>query len=134
MLKSFRIPLTFAAALTALAATPAAVSAQGETKVPIALSSFAFTPSTITLVHGQPYVLELTNTSSGGHNFAAPAFFAAARIAPTDRAKIGKKGVEVNSGETVAIHLTAPAAGRYKLRCTHFLHSSFGMNGEIVVS
>ena len=133
MPRSYRISLA-AAALAALVAAPAAVSAQAEQKVEVELSSFAFTPATIALAHGRPYVLELTNTSGGGHNFSAPAFFAAARIAPADRAKIGKKGIEVGGGETVAIHFTAPAAGRYKLRCTHFLHSSFGMNGEIVVT
>jgi plastocyanin len=34
----------------------------------------------------------------------------------------------------VTIRLTAPAAGRYKVNCSHFMHSTFGMIGEIIVA
>jgi plastocyanin len=130
------LPLRLAPmAAAALAAVVAPASAQpAPDRVAVALNSFAFSPATISLVHGHPYVLELANTASGGHDFSAPAFFAAAQIAPGDRARIGKRGIEVPSGQTVTIALTAPKPGHYRLRCTHFLHSTMGMTGEIVVT
>ncbi len=125
----------FLAATIALMA-PAAAMVQpesGPTRLTITLSSFAFEPQVITLRHGAAYVLHLDNQSGGGHNFAAPEFFAAAQVAPADRAKIDRGRVEVAGGSSVDIHLTAPAAGSYELRCTHFLHTGFGMRGSIIV-
>jgi plastocyanin len=97
--------------------------------VEIRLSSFDFTPSTIRLAAGRPVVLHLVNTGGGGHNFAAPEFFAAATgvQGPVQRGR-----VEVAGRQSVDIRLT-PARGTYRLRCTHTLHTSFGMTGRIVV-
>lgn len=120
-------------AALALAAAPS-TSAASSQPVTVTLSNFDFTPSTIALVHGRAYALTLTNTAGGGHNFAAPAFFAAAKIDPADRARVANGTVEVAGGQSVTIHLTVPAAGRYKVRCTHTLHTMFGMKGAIVVS
>ncbi len=121
-----RAPLAvLALALTAAAPAP-------EQRIAVALSSFKFTPSTIALVHGQAYVLHLT--SSGGHNFAAKDFFAAATIAPADRAKIKDGKIELDSEDAVDVHFTAPRAGTYPIKCTHLLHASFGMTGKFVVS
>ena len=103
-----------------------------ETRIDVAMSNFEFTPATIHLKARQPYMLHLT--SDGGHSFAAPAFFAAATIAPGDRGKIAKGKIELGEDESVDIHFTAPAPGRYETHCTHFLHASRGMKGEIVVS
>jgi uncharacterized cupredoxin-like copper-binding protein len=102
--------------------------------VAVELANFDFTPSTVEMVHGQGYVLRLTNISDGGHDFAAPAFFAAARIDPEDARAIDDGQVEVAGGQTVVIRLTAPSPGIYRVRCTHFLHSTFGMKGRIVVT
>jgi len=96
------------------------------------LKSFSFTPQTLRLRAGVPVRLTLRDVK-GGHNFAAPAFFAAARIAPGDAGKVVKGKVELRGGESAVIRLI-PAAGVYKLSCTHFLHSGFGMKGTIVVS
>ena len=112
-------------ALTAAAPAPAA------DRVDVALSNFKFTPSTIHLHHGQQYVLHLT--SSGGHSFEAKAFFAAATIAPADRATITNGKIELTSTRGADIHLTAPKAGTYPIKCTHTLHASFGMTGKIIV-
>lgn len=101
-------------------------------QVDVQLSNFDFTPKTLGLRHGQPYRLHLTNTGSGGHNFSAPKFFAAAAIAPQDAAGVVKGSVDLKKGESRDIRLV-PARGRYKLKCTHFLHSGFGMKGEIIV-
>lgn len=109
---------------------PAAAFAQdAPQRVEVQLSSFDFTPSTIRLTAGRPVVLHLVNGGSGGHNFAAPEFFAAARgvSGPVRRGR-----VEVSGHQSADITLT-PARGTYRLRCTHTLHSAFGMTGEIVV-
>lgn len=124
-----------AALLTlALAAPPASSADSAEQAVTVSLANFSFTPSTIRLTHGRPYALELVNAASGGHNFAAPQFFAAAQIAPPDRARVAKGTVELAGGERVVIHLVAPPAGQYSVHCSHLMHSAFGMKGTIVVS
>lgn len=103
--------------------------------VPLAikLSSFKYDPSTITLRHGVPYILRLENVSDGGHDFQAREFFAQAEIAETDRPKVSDGKVSLRGGESADIHLIAPKPGNYKIRCTHFLHSSFGMTGQLLV-
>ncbi len=101
--------------------------------VEVRLSSFSFTPQRIELTSGTAYRLHLVNTADGGHNFDASAFFAAAQIHPSDRTQVRKGAVELKAGETRDIRFIAPAPGSYKLHCSHFLHSSFGMTGVIIV-
>ena len=124
----------FALASLLLLVTAAPGAAQAPDRVDIDLSSFKFTPSTITLHHGQPYVLHFVNKASGGHDFAAKAFFKAAIIAPGDRATVAKGQIELDGGETADVHLSAPAPGTYEAHCSHFMHSTFGMTGSIVVN
>ena len=116
---------------------PVAAFGQSElarpTTVEIVLSNFAFTPSALSLHAGQSYRLHVVNHGSGGHNFAAKEFFAAARIAPEDAQLVRGGVIELGKGETRDIRLV-PARGTYKVKCTHFLHSSFGMKGEITVT
>ena len=132
---TLRKPILLAAATLALAAT--AGSAQAPTDfgraaaVEIVLTSFSFTPDTLHLRAGVPVRLTIRD-AKGGHNFAAPKFFAAARIAPEDVGKVRGGKIELEGGEAVTIRMV-PAAGTYKLTCTHFLHTSFGMKGSIVV-
>ncbi|MET0309567.1 MAG: cupredoxin domain-containing protein [Sphingomonas sp.] len=116
--------------IAALALT-AAVQPQ---RIDIQLSNFKFAPDTIKLVHGQPYVLHLENKAGGSHDFVAKTFFAAAAVAPGDKAKIANGSVELEGGDSADIHLTAPAAGSYEVHCSHFMHTTFGMTGKIVVS
>ena len=126
-----RLPLSLSLLLilpaSAAANQPAAVQPR---IVEVRLSSFDYTPRTIRLRAGQPVVLRLVNTGGGGHNFAAPQFFAAARLIEAGALRNGK--VEVPSRQTREVRLV-PARGRYRLRCTHTLHSALGMRGEIVV-
>ena len=112
-----------------LSAPASALSQQQPATVEVQLSSFAYAPDEIHLRAGQRVTLHLVNTGRGGHNFAAPEFFAAAAdvSGPVTQGK-----VEVGSHASVDVTLT-PAAGRYRLRCTHTLHTSMGMSGEIVV-
>lgn len=111
---------------------PAAAQFQGAAEQRVELANFDFSPREIHLRAGQPYRLVLTNAASGGHDFAAPKFFAAARIAPDDAALMHDGEVEVPAGATRRITLV-PAAGTYKLTCTHFGHALLGMKGRIVV-
>ena len=127
-----RYAFLFAVPLVALGAQPA--SPQSPTVVNVQLSSFKFTPRTIVLDRGKAYRLRLTNVSKDGHDFAAPSYFAAARIAAADRYMVRGGEVEVHPGMTHEIRLTAPpAAGRYKLKCTHRFHKLMGMSGTIIV-
>ncbi len=126
-----RISVLFAVSLLALALPPAA--AQAPATVEVRLSNFNFTPETIILDHGRPYTLRLVNIADGGHDFSAPVFFAAASVAPDDRRWVTEGKVEVAPGQVREIHLTAPAAGSYKLKCTHTFHKMMGMSGTIVV-
>lgn len=127
--------LLLALALLALTSSARAAPADWGTaqEIEIRLSNFAFTPDKITMKSGEAYRLHLVNTASGGHNFDAGEFFAAAQIAPSDAPKIKKGTVELKAGEDADIRLVAPAPGTYKLHCSHFMHSAFGMTGEIVV-
>ena len=126
-----RIALLFALPLISLTGSTAV--AQAAPIVAVQLSNFKFAPSTITLDHGRPYVLRLTNVSDSGHAFVAESFLDAANVAPGDRKAIVEGGIEVLPGQTVEVHLTAPAAGSYKLKCSHAFHKMFGMSGSIVV-
>lgn len=101
-------------------------------QVTVTLSSFHFDPGTVHLHSGQPVVLHLVNGGSGGHNFSAPEFFAAAQIRAQDQASVQKGTVEV-SGHAAKDIALVPHRGTYKLHCTHMMHSAFGMKGEIVV-
>lgn len=101
--------------------------------ITVQLSNFKFNPATIHLKHGVAYDLRLQNLASGGHNFAAQEFFAGAQIKADDRAKVDGGKVALNGGQTIDLHFFSPRAGTYKVHCTHFMHSAFGMTGEIVV-
>ncbi len=125
-------------ALLAVVLGAAAVSAQTPDwsqarPLTIELSSFKFTPAAPTLEHGAAYRLHLVNTSSGGHDFVAKEFFADSMIAPEDRAKIKGGSVDLDGGESVDIRLIPGKPGTYKLHCSHFMHSSFGMTGQVIV-
>ena len=119
------LPQAIFVAQPAKAQAPAAINVQ--------LANFRFTPKTIVLDHGRTYDLQLYNASGGGHNFAAREFFGAAAVAPGDRRLVSDGEVEVPAGQLRVIRLTAPAAGRYKVKCTHTFHKTLGMSGTIIV-
>jgi len=118
-------------ALAVLIGVPAAVHAQPSV-VTVQLSNFKYSPAVLQLRSGVPTTLRLQNASGGGHNFTAPEFFAGARIDPKSAAFVHDGRVEVPGRSTVEINLV-PAAGTYRLKCTHTLHSTFGMKGTISV-
>jgi uncharacterized cupredoxin-like copper-binding protein len=123
-----RLPLA-AAAFLAAAAAPSSPDWSHAQRVEVRLANFSFAPGNIHLRAGQPVVLHLVNSASGGHDFTAPAFFAAAQLRgpPVPRGR-----VELSGGQSRDIALV-PKAGRYPLKCTHSFHKMFGMSGEIVV-
>ena len=123
-----------AAAALMLATSPGSAQAPDYSRaaaVEVVLKSFSFTPETLRLRAGVPVRLTIRD-EKGGHNFAAPQFFAKAKIVPEDAAKLRGGKIELKGGDAVTIRLV-PAAGSYKLTCTHFLPTSFGMKGTIVV-
>lgn len=118
--------------LPLLLSAPLAATAQeaGPARtVEVRLSNFDFTPGTLRLRAGEPVVLHLVNSASGGHNFAAREFFAAATGVS---GPVHNGTVEVGGHQSADVRLT-PARGTYRLRCTHTLHSTLGMRGQIVV-
>ena len=121
-----------ALAFSAAIAAPALAQADWSRaqRVEVKLDSFSYTPSTIHLRAGQPVVLHLVNVASGGHDFAAKEFFAAATV--RDPAAVAGGRVELGKHESRDIALV-PRAGHYPLKCTHPFHKMFGMSGEIVV-
>ncbi len=129
---------TTLAAILATVLLPIAAAAQepminGGQRIEVDLSNFKFNPDQIVLHHGQRYVLHLVNRAGGGHDFNAKSFFAAAAIAPEDRALVTDGEVELHGNATVDIHLVAPAAGSYELHCGHFMHTALGMKGKIQI-
>ena len=128
-------PFVALAVLLASYAPMTTLAAQGAQPqvVSVELSSFRFAPAEIALRHGQAYRLHLVNASSGGHDFAAPEFFAASSVAAGDRGLVVDGKVKLAGKQTVDVVLTPEKAGTYALRCTHFLHSGLGMSGRITV-
>lgn len=124
------LKLVASAFLMAIAAVPA--TSASPAIINVDLANFRFAPAVIQLRAGVPTVLQLRNTAGGGHNFAAPAFFAASRLDARSAALIRKGRVEVPARSTMQIALV-PAAGDYRLTCTHTFHGMFGMNGRIIV-
>jgi plastocyanin len=124
---------TFGAAPPAAWSQPAAAPALPD-EIVVELSSFAYSPDPLQLRAGVPVRLKFVNKSShGGHDFAAPAFFAASAFPPgTTPPRDGS--VDLAAGETAELTLTPRVPGTYKVRCTHLLHAWFGMTGSIVVA
>ena len=107
---------------------------QGLTRpLTVQLSSFKFTPRTLQLQRGATYRIHFVNVSKGGHNFVAREFFAASMIAAADQGKVHNGQIDLARGEAVDVLLVPNQAGAFKSRCSHFMHSSFGMSGRIDV-
>lgn len=100
--------------------------------VEVRLSSFEFTPATVQLRVGEEHILRLIGTG-GSHNFSAPGLFAASRIDPASAGRIRHGTIELREGDSVDIRLTPLTRGTYVIRCTHLLHTAYGMKGEAIV-
>ena len=115
-------------ALALLAPLPAFAQDAPRT-VEVQLANFSFAPRAITLTAGRPVILHLVNSAGGGHNFSAPQFFAAATGVS---GAVHDGTVDVPGHQSVDIRVT-PSRGTYRLRCTHTMHTAFGMSGTITV-
>lgn len=120
--------MLLAVALVAFAC-PANAKDKAPKTVEVDLASFSFAPSQVHLKAGAPVVLHLVNTAKGGHNFSSPKLFAAAAKVS---GPVENGTVEVPGNGAVDVGLT-PARGIYPLSCTHVLHATFGMTGEVDV-
>ena len=122
------LPLALLFLAAPAAAQPDSSHAQS---VEVQLSSFSFAPDHIRLPHGEAIVLHLVNSGHGGHNFSAPEFFAAASAPPP--------AAETSTARSRCTAIRASTStwsrprGQYHLRCTHTMHTAFGMTGEISV-
>ena len=99
----------------------------------VELSNFKFSPNAIQLRRGTPTTLHLHNSAGGAHNFSAPEFFAAARFVGASARLVRNGTIEVPGHGAVDVTLV-PSAGKYRLKCTHTFHSTFGMKGTIAVN
>src|SRR3954447_25816868 len=127
-----------AVGLVAMPAPPIGVgqssaSVSGAETVTVRLSNCAYDPDHLRLRANVPVRLRLVNDSSGRHDFSAPAFFAASTYPPGSSAP-PDGDISVGSDETVELAVVPRNPGSYPLRCTHFLHSLFGMHGTIEVT
>jgi plastocyanin len=100
--------------------------------ITVTLSNFSFDPEHIQVRAGIPVRLRLVNESNASHNFSAAAFFGASNFPPGSSAPVAGE-VEVGSHQTIDIALVPREPGTYPLECTHFLHSTFGMQGTVEV-
>lgn len=112
------------------AAVTASRAASPETIV-VHLSNFAITPETLHLQSGRMVLLHIVNDSGGGHDLSAPALFSSGTFPGGSPPAKGR--IEVRSEETRDVLFVPGAPGTYKMECTHFLHSLFGMTGRVVV-
>ena len=97
--------------------------------ITVHLSNFAFDPAYLRLKAGVPVRLHLANESNGGHDFSAPAFFAASSF-PAGTAAPPHGEVAVGSHKTVDITVVPVLPGTYRLECTHFLTAYSGCTGR----
>lgn len=126
--------LSLAAVALTLAIPVTAAEQANKVTVTVAMANFNYAPADLHLKSGRSTTIHFVNNGSGGHDFTAPEFFAAATMDASNRAKVGgpKGRVSLGKGESLDVTLT-PAAGRYKVHCSHFMHSSLGMKGKISV-
>ena len=128
---SLHAPLALALLIVSVLAPAQDVDWNKAARIEVAMSNFKFTPDTVRMKAGQPYILHLS--SKGGHSFEAKAFFAAANVLPADRINVANGRVDLKGGASVDIRLVAPGPASFDVRCTHFMHTGFGMTGKIIV-
>jgi uncharacterized cupredoxin-like copper-binding protein len=106
-------------------------AASGIETITVRLSNFAFDPEHLRLKANAPIRLRLVS-EGGRHDFSAPAFFASSSF-PSGSSAPPDGDIAVGSDETVEIIVVPQKPGTYPLKCTHFLHSLFGMHDTIEV-
>jgi uncharacterized cupredoxin-like copper-binding protein len=101
--------------------------------ISVELSNFKFSPDQLTLQHGHAYRLHLVNEAGGAHDFMAPEFFAASKVAAPNSGSVVEGKIRLAGHQAVDVTLTPEKAGTYEFHCSHFMHSGMGMKGQIIV-
>jgi plastocyanin len=128
-----RLALIAFVGLFGSAASAQAPGGTAEQAISVQLSDFKFSPGEISLQAGRTYRLHFENASSHGHSFSSQPFFEAASVRAEDQAKVEHGTIEVGGGQSVDVRVTPLRAGQYRFHCSHFMHSTFGMTGAIIV-
>lgn len=119
----------FSLGIAALAVAAPAAAQKSPSLVPIALHSYAYTPSPIVLRAGAPVTMQFTNRSGKGHTFKAQAFFAAAKVTA---GSVHEGEIHLKGRQSASVTLI-PARGTYPVHCSHFMHDQLGMHTTIYV-
>ncbi len=127
------LPLACAIGLPAAAQPAPAPDWSSAQIIEIDLRNFAFSPASLTLKQGVPYRLHFVNQASGGHDYSAKDFFAAATIDPEDQAAVTAGKVSLKGSQSADVRLIATQTGHFDVICTHMMHATMGMRGEVVV-
>ena len=126
-------PALLAAAL-AVAIAPAgalAVDWSKAKKVTVVTVEYAFKPADPTFHVGTTYRLHLENKGKETHEFTAPIFFAASKIANPDVLNREHTEIVMQPGDAKDLLVTPGPPGVYDLRCSD--HDWNGMTGGITV-
>jgi uncharacterized cupredoxin-like copper-binding protein len=129
-----KMRLAFALVALLLAAPAAAQEPEwrAAAEYDVLVSPFDYEPETIRLEAGRPVKLRFVNQGRGTYSFAAPDFFAAARLRSGDAEHVAGGKLVLAPGERRTIALV-PAPGRYRARSGNLVHRLLGMSAEIVV-
>lgn len=105
--------------------------------VTIALEEYRYEPEQLQLQEGRPYLLRFVNRGTRPHDFASPAFFAAATMRPGDpiAEELRERGGTLNvpTSATRELAVIPRRAGSYPVGCHTPMHDLFGMAGRVVV-
>ena len=106
--------------------------------IDVALDSYKFVPSELTLQSGQPYKIHLTNGSDDTHTFSSAGFFKAVALQKVvvngvEATSLKDDGVTLDENQQADLYVVPVTAGSYGLFCDEPLHDSFGMHGHIVI-
>jgi plastocyanin len=124
------VALFVCAALT-WSQTRALAAANPET-ITVRMSSFKYEPERLRLRAGVPVRLRFVNESRGGHDFSAPDFFASSDY-PAGSSPPPEGRIAVPANGSAEITIVPKRTGMFRVTCTHFLHTLFGMTGEVEV-
>lgn len=119
--------LIVAAAAIVVSASSAAKKAT--TVVPLILYSYGYAPEPIVLKAGRPVTMVFSNRSGDLHEFKARDFFRSARILGGDP---HNGEIHLKPGQSTSVTLI-PTQGSYRVHCSEFLHTQFGMKTSIYV-
>lgn len=106
--------------------------------VTVTLSEFQFAPARLSFQSGVPYRLRLRNAGTRDHVFVSPGFFraiAAEKLVSADGeiARPYLQSIAVPPGAGKELFFVPVKTAVYGMKCTVFLHESFGMEGKITV-